>query len=197
MNGEIRNTKKLTQQSRVKLYLPTRLPWLTIKWSFLSYANNSNNLKAFVGQAFTRKQVLPLISIIHKTYSVNVHKEFVWIGIKRKLRTCQQLQFPPSAKRSGGEDLVTLLSKWHIFILFILKGLVKYICYTLSAHPLWTWNIKSIILFNITACAVCNRNNMHPWLTTYSRTAQLFLVLCRRMRDWSTRFVRGTFEGNL
>lgn len=59
MNGEIRSTKKLTQQSRVKLYLPTRLPWLTIKRSFLSYANNSNNLKAFVGQACTRKQVLP------------------------------------------------------------------------------------------------------------------------------------------
>lgn len=80
MNEAIRTLKELTHQSEVKLYLPTRLlPWLTIKWIFF-YANNLKNLKAFVGQALQEYrycQAEILISIICKTYSVNIHKEFM------------------------------------------------------------------------------------------------------------------------
>lgn len=80
MNGEIRTLKELTHQSRVKLYLPTKLPWLTIKRIFSFYANNFKNLKACVGQALQECrycQAEILISIIGKSYSVNIHKEFM------------------------------------------------------------------------------------------------------------------------
>lgn len=80
MNGEIRTTKELTHQSRIELYQPTKLPWFTIKWSFSSYANNFNNLEAFVGQAVQGckyYQAEILISIICRAYSVNIHKEFM------------------------------------------------------------------------------------------------------------------------
>lgn len=78
MNRVIRTLKELTHQSWVKLYRPTKLPWLTIKWIF--YANSFKNLKAFVGQELQECrycQAEILISIICKTYSVNIHKEFM------------------------------------------------------------------------------------------------------------------------
>lgn len=117
MNGEIRTTKELTHQSRVKLYLPTRLPWLTIKWSFSSYANIFNNLEAFVGQAvqgckYCQAEIL--ISIICKAYSVNIHKEFMNRN-KEEITYFLSIVTISSICREGwGEYLVSLLLKCQV-----------------------------------------------------------------------------------
>lgn len=200
MNREIRTLKELTQQSWVKLYLPTRLPWLTIKWIFTFYANNFKNLKAFVGQALQECrycQAEILISIICKTYSINIHKEFM-------NRNPEEITYLLS--------IVTISSvcieAWRgIVDIFIIKMSSYFFCRFLECiccvtaqrvHILCAQGTQCLLQFLILPlCGVRSKNNWNSWLSSHRGIAQLSLVPWRRIRDWSTRFVKQRFVGTL
>lgn len=200
MNGEIRTTKELTHQSRVKLYLPTGLPWLTIKWSFSPYANNLKNLEAFVAQAvqgckYCQAEIL--ISIVCKACSVNICKEFMNRN-QEEITYFLSIVTISSVCRDGWGRIVGI---------FIIKMSSYFFCRLLECmccvtaqkvHVLWAPGTQSLLYFlTLLLGGAWNRNKQHSWLSAYRRIAQLSLVPWRRIREWNTRFAKERFVGTL